>query len=317
MSDAVLRPFRKGDEAAINDGFNRTFGARRTLDDWHWKYPAEPEGRWVMLATTQEGALLAHYGAVASRFRCGTVTVRAGQITDAYAVPEVQGKRVFTDCYEEFIRAFGRPGCLPLMYGFPNVRHYGMGLKVLKYVPLGPVPCLRHAGRRGVLLPPWSGVKKGFDRGAVDDLWRRAEQRYPFGNQRDGAWIGRRYGGRPGVEYVHLSVWRGGCAEAWGVVREMGERLFWIELVWDGVREGALAVLSRSVVKLARRRRLPVVEMWLRGDAAAEAVLAGNGWQRRPEVDAVRAVARTFQGEVDLDAIGAGWYVTAGDSDLA
>jgi hypothetical protein len=34
-------------------------------------------------------------------------------------------------------------------------------------------------------------------------------------------------------------------------------------------------------------------------------------------VDAVRAVARSFQPEVDLDAIRAGWYVTAGDSDLA
>lgn len=317
MSDVVLRPFRDGDERAINDGFNRVFASARPLEDWQWKYPAEPEGRWVMLATDATGAVLAHYGAVASRFRCGAVTVRAGQITDAYALPEVQGKRVFTECYEEFIRAFGRPGRLPLMYGFPNVRHYAMGLKVLKYVPMGEVPCLRFEGRRGIAFPALRRVREGFDRRAVDDLWRRASHRYPYGNVRDGAWLGRRYVGRPGVEYVHLSVWRGGEPEAWCVVREMGERLFWIELVWDGVHESALARLSETVTTRAARRRVPVVEMWLRGDPAAEGVLASRGWRKRPEADFVRAVARTFQDEVDLDAIREGWYVTAGDSDLA
>jgi len=311
--EVVIRPYREGDEVSINEGFNRTFGTRRELAEWHWKYPAEPEGRWIMLAVEAGGRVLAHYGAVASRFRCGEATVRAGQITDAYALPEVQGKKVFSECYEAFIQAFGRPGALPLMYGFPTVKHYHMGVTVLKYVPLGPVPLLRYqGGRLGVGL--FERVRAGFDAAAVEDLWGRASARYRFGNVRDASWLGRRYAGRPGVSYVHLSVWRGGRPEAWGVVREMGDRLVWVDLVWDGERERALAVLARKVARRAVRRGVPA-ELWLRGDAVAEAVLTRCGF-RRHDGEAARAVARSFEPVVDLDAIRTGWYVTAGDSDL-
>jgi hypothetical protein len=163
-----------------------------------------------MVAVAEDQSVLATYSAVASRFRCGSVTVRAGQITDVYAVPEVQGKHIFTRCYEAFIERFGNPHHLPLMYGFPTERHYEMGLNILKYVPLGPVPCLRHAGGGRFSLSLPGRVRTGFDRQAADDLWYRAQHRYTFGTVRDGAWLERRYAGRRGVDYVHISVWRSG-----------------------------------------------------------------------------------------------------------
>ncbi len=313
----VIRPYQEGDEVAINEGFNRTFGLERSLAEWQWKYPAAPEGRWIMLAVDPAGRVLAHYGAVPSSFRCGDTVVRAGQITDAYAVPEVQGKRVFSQCYETFIERFGNPDDLPLMYGFPGTRHYEMGIKVLKYVPLGPVPYWRRGvERRWAPWRPLVRLRRGFDRAAVDALWQRAAGRYPWGNVRDGAWLERRLTGRPGVDYQHLSVWRGGQCEGWAVTRVMERRLAWVELVWDGARRSSLETLAEAVVKGARRQRCASVDLWLGGDEEALEVLRALGWCRTEQPDGLRMVARAFRPEVDLERIRRELYLTAADSDV-
>ena len=140
MGEVLYRTYRAGDEVQINDGFNEVFGLNRSLDEWRWKFPEHPEGRWIMLAVDPGGSVLAHYAAVAMQVRFGQEQVRAGQIVDAYSRREVRGTRVFSSCYERFIEAFGTPDGLSLMFGFPGRRHYEMGLKALKYVPIGSVP---------------------------------------------------------------------------------------------------------------------------------------------------------------------------------
>jgi len=317
VSDIVFRPYREGDETAINDGFNRTFALTRSLEEWHWKFPSEPEGRWIMLALDARGALLAHYGAVASRFSIGGEVVRGGQIVDAYAVPEAQGSRVFTSCYEEFIRRFGNGDDLPLMFGFPGTRHYEMGLKVLKYVPIGPVPFWRRQlDRQRLSFRLGVKVRRGFDRGAVDGLWRRAEHRYACANVRDGAWLVRRLSGRPGASYVHLSAWRLGRLEAWAVTRRFDDRMVWVELLWDGRSRRSLATLASEVLREAGRNGCASVDLWLGGDPLAAEVLAELGWVSLPQPDDLRMVARTFHPRVDLDRMRGELYLTAADSDL-
>ncbi len=316
-SEVVIRPYEEGDEVGINAGFNRAFNTTRALEDWHWKYPAEPEGRWIMVAVAEDGGVVAYYGAVPSRFRCGEVTVRAGQITDVYAVPEVQGRHIFTRCYEAFIERFGNARDLPLMYGFPGGRHLLMGLKALKYVLLPPVPAYRRPAHRRHHWPSWRlRLRRGFDRGAVDALWERAASRYPWGNLRNGAWLERRFTGRPGVAYRHLSVWRGETPCAWGVAREMAGKLMWAELIWDGEDPASLARLARAMEREAVELSCPKIELWLRGDPPAEAVLRDEGFASVPHPLDLQMVARSFREEVDLGLLGRELYLTAGDTDL-
>jgi hypothetical protein len=317
MVDITFRPYRDGDEGPINDGFNEVFGLNRSLEEWRWKFPERPEGRWIMLAVGADGRVLAHYAAVAMQVQFGRESVRAGQIVDAYSRKEVRGTRVFSACYERFIEAFGAAASLPLMFGFPGRQHYEMGLKVLKYVLIGSVPYwLRDSGRRASRAGWRFKIREGFDAVAVDDLWRRAAARYDVAAVRDAAWLARRYGGRPSVEYAHLSAWRNGRAHAWGVVCALGGTLRWVELVWDGETDLALVAIDRAVVGLARRLQCTSLELWLGGDPGAERALGSLGWARHPCPQDMLLVARTFEQRVDLDRMQRGFYLTMGDSDL-
>jgi len=317
MGEALYRPYRAGDEVQINEGFNEVFGLNRSLDEWRWKFPEHPEGRWIMLAVDTGGRVLAHYAAVAMQVRFGNEQVRAGQIVDAYSRVEVRGTRVFTSCYERFIEAFGRTDGLPLMFGFPGRKHYEMGLKSLKYVPIGSVPYwVREPRWRPSLAAKRFEVKEGFDAHVVDDLWRRAAERYDVAAVRDSGWFARRYAGRPGVEYVHLSAWRNGRPHAWAVARADAGTLKWTELVWDGQANGALVAIDRALGVLARRLSCTNLELWFGGDPVAERALARLGWVRRACPQDMLLVARSFDSRVDLNRMQRGFYLTMGDGDL-
>ena len=317
MGEVVYRPYRTGDEIAVNAGFNEVFGLSRSLDEWRWKFPERPEGRWIMLAVDPDGRVLAHYAAVAMQFQFGREQVRAGQIVDAYSRTEVRGTRVFSSCYERFIEAFGTPVGLPLMFGFPGRKHYEMGLKALKYVPIGSVPYwLRESRWRPSFAGRRFEIRHGFDALAVDDLWRRAAERYDVAAVRDSSWFARRYGGRPAVEYAHLSAWRNGRAQAWAVARADAGTLRWAELVWDGESAGALVAIDRALVRLARRLTCTNLELWFGGDPAAERTLGRLGWARRPCPQDMLLVARTFDTRVDLNRMQRSLYLTMGDADL-
>lgn len=316
-ADVTVRPYQPGDEIEINGGFNTVFGVHRSLDEWRWKFPEQPEGRHIMLAVDPTGRVLAHYGALAMRFQFGTERVRAGQIVDAYSREEVRGTRVFSTCYEHFITAYGGPKELPLMFGFPGRRHYEMGLKALKYVPISSAPFWSRGVRRRLALAGWrQEVREGFDAQAVADLWRRAAVRYRVAAVRDAGWLARRYRGRPGVDYVHISAWRHGKIQAWAVARAQDGTLRWADLIWDGEDAGSLAALDGALDRLARRHACARLELWLGGDPTAERALESRGWSRQECPQDLLMVARTFMPVVDLDAMRRGCYVTMGDSDL-
>lgn len=316
-SEPVIRPFRDGDEVAINDGFNRVFGLDRPLSEWHWKFPAEPEGRWIMLAEDAGGRLLAHYGAAPMRLQVGDMVVRAGQPVDVFSTPEARRTKVFTHCYEAFIEAFGNRDDLPLMYGFPGGVHYEMGLRQLAYELLGPVGFWHRAvGCAGRTWLPRYRVGRGFDPDGAEELWKRAHVRYPVAGIRDASWLARRFTGRPGVEYVYLTARHKTRAVATAVVRVIGERLLWADLIWDGEDPRALVELDRAADAEGRRSGCTRAELWLRGDDAAAACLTKLGWLASTHPEDLRMVARAFHPGLDLPDIARRFYLTMGDSDL-
>lgn len=322
MHELTIRPYRPGDEVAINQGFNRAFGLHRSLEEWIWKYPAEPEGRWIMLACGRGGALLAHYGAVPVRLRVGAVTVRAGQISDQFSVPEgrqgLGAASTYIKTVNTFYSEFGAPQALAVLYGFPGERALRLGLARLGYGQMQPQPIAvwhRPAGRRGRL---WTGhtVRAGFDPRSVDALWRMAGGRYRIGVQRDAAWLARRFTNRPGVEYVHLIAHAHRRPAALAVLRATKATVQWCELVWDGISSRALAALDRVAASIARRLGAGGLEMWLGGDPVAEAELADLGWVRGPHPDRLMMVARSFHPEIDVASFSGQFYLTMGDADL-
>lgn len=331
----VLRPYREGDEAAINEGFNAVFGLDRSLEEWRWKFPAAPEGRWIWVAATPvdtgNTAVVAHFAALPVRVQVEGRRLRVGQVVDVYsrrhAGLALQG--VFVRLARSFFADYGRPDRLALVYGFPGDRHFRLGVRALGYSPPVPVPywwrelapLTRHRREPRRWLP-WGRltVRPGWVPAAVDELWRRAAPRYPVAVVRDAAWLERRFHHRPGVVYEHLGAWRRGRLEALAVVRSTPGALAWCELVWDGRDPGALALLDREVDRLAvageAREPAGRVELWLGGDPEAEAILASRGWLRAEHPQRLARGAVSFHPEIDSDRFCRGLYVTMGDGDL-
>ncbi len=322
MAEVTYRLYRPGDEERINAEFNRVFGLDRPLAEWRWKYPAEPEGRWIMVAAGERDRILAHYGAVPVRLRVEALEVRAGQICDVYTVPETRhglaAARTSIATVHAFYAQCGAPDKLALLYGFPGTRHLSLGLARLGYdeMPPQPVPVWRRSPERRARLFSGHAVRAGFDAGAAGALWSGACARYPVAAVRGAAWLSRRFTGRPGVEYVHLVARRRGRPAALAVVRLQGRLASWADLVWDGEDRRALAALDRAVVAVARRAGAAGLEMWLDGDDAAEAVFAGLGWERGTHPDGLVMVARSFHPEIAAASFAGRFYLTMGDADL-
>ncbi len=321
MNDVVFRSFRPGDEAAINDGFNRAFGLNRSLEEWRWKFPERPEGRWIMLAFDAQERLLAHYCAIPVRLQVGGLKVRAGEPVDSFSLPEgrygLAAAGTFQRTVEAFFSEFGGPDRLAVLFGFPGERHLRLGSARLGYDQLVPQPvtvwrrCLARRPRFSAYA-----VRNGPDAGVADALWARASARYRVAVVRDAAWLGRRYFGRPGVEYVYLVASQWGRPAALAVARVAGTTVYWVDLIWDGRSGRALTALDAAIGELARSRGAATVEMWLGGDQAAEEWFAGLGWERASHPAGLAMVARSFHPEIDVASFAGLTYITMGDADL-
>lgn len=321
MSEAVLRPFREGDEASINSAFNEVFSLRRTLEEWHWKYPARPFGRFIMLTVADDGRVLVHYAAVPVRFKVGDEVVQAGQVVDVFSVAQARAglaaARTFLKTADAFFATYLDQARLSVCYGFPSLRHLKVGVlgSVYAHMPSQTVTVLR---RRADLKGRWllgHRVRQGFVREAVDELWSRARARIAIGVERDGAWLQRRFTGRPGVDYLHLSAWRHGRVSAWAVLRLGGRAVSWAELVWDGEDPRALAALDRAAGRAARKAGAECLEMWLDADREATTALGSLGWKAEAH-PLVRLVVPSAHPRVDASAIAGSFYVTMSDADL-
>jgi hypothetical protein len=318
----AVRSCVSGDEIAITTGFNRAFGRRRALPEWQWKYQQEPEGRWIMIALDEADRVVAHCAAVPVRMQVADLQVRAGQVVDTFALPEVRSglgaARLYLRTVESFFASFCSRDGLAVVFGFAGERLVRLALARLGCARMAPQPVhywVRSAHRRRQLVTGHE-VREGFDRSVVDALWRRCAPRYDVASVRDGAWLGRRFTGRPGIEYVHLSAWRGGHAHAWAVVRVQPPVTRLADLVWDGEDAGALAALDAAITSGSLAVKLERVDMWLMGDTDAAEAFRRLGWEQRTQPGRLAMVARSFHPDIDEASFPGRFYLTMGDSDL-
>lgn len=319
MRGLEIRSFRPGDEEAINAGFNRVFGLQRALEEWRWKFAEAPFGRFILIATL-DGEIIAQYATIPVRVAVDGGTFVAGQVVDIYNAKRVGMARrgIFVQLVERYYEIFGGAGNLDLIYGFAGERHSRLGVRLLRYSEALPVPFWRRDA--GVALPPGGrahSVSQGFDPASIDDLWARARLRYPVAAVRDSQWVGRRFTGRPGVDYLHLGAWREGRLEAYGVLRLAAPVVSWAELVWDGSDPEAVAALDEEVARRVVAVGAERSELWLKNDPDVEALLARRGWRREKCPGNPLQSAVSFAPSV-LDALDfcRHLYVTMGDADL-
>lgn len=315
-----IREYREGDEAAINAAFNTAFGLARPLAEWSWKFPAGPDGRWIVVGEDATGAVVTHFAAIPVWLQAGERRVLAGHNVDVFALPAARSGLAAARAYLETARAFFAlyldPRRLAAVFGFPGPRNDPLTVRRLGYGPVAEVRVWRRGTgrRRGWWLA--HELQEGEAPVAADELWARAGRRFGVAAVRGAAWYGRRFHGRPGVGYRFLVAWRRGEPHASAVVRVGGGALWVCDWVWDGEDERAVRALDAGVAALARGHGCGLVESWLMGDPRLAAALAALGWTSRPHEAGLRMVARSSDPEISVERMAAGMYVTMADADL-
>jgi hypothetical protein len=325
-ADLVIRPFEPGDERTVNDGFNAAFNLNRSLEEWAWKFPPRPGGRYIMLAEI-DGNLVAHYAGTPVRFAVNDRVWNAAHIVDVYSTKAARRgftrKGVWVRTAEGFYDHVGRSGRAPLMFGFPSPRALRLGVLQLDYGAVEPQPIvylsrspgaastgrLRHL-YRAELAADWEP--------RLDVLWQRVRGDYPVAAIRDANRALERLAGHPTVRYHRFLILPKLARTPVGFVafRTDDGRCRWVDLLWDHHHPGALELVNHLSLSLSRQTGAEIEELWLNGDSAGEALLQERGFARTEVPGQVVMGTRVFDAEIDTDAITARAYLTMADADL-
>jgi len=324
--DITIRPYRAGDEEAVNLAFNEIFGASRSLEEWSWKFPVSHHGRLIIVAE-RGGRILAQYAAVEVRFGIADRTVRAGQIVDVFSHREalhgLERNPVLVETVESFFDEYGRSGRVPLLFGFPSPRHRRLGVLRLGYdsMPVQPITYLSRrpprpaAGRRRLLYRA-EPARDWEPR--LDQLWSRVRSSYPVATVRDAEWAVRRLAGHPRIRYHRFLVFPRLAAHpvAFVAFRTDSGRCCWVDLIWDHEHPGALEMVLHLSSTLCAQTGCGVEELWLNGDPGGRARLEAAGFESTGEPQNLAMVARAFDDGIDLQAFDGRVYITMADGDL-
>ncbi len=321
-----LRPWRPGDEAAINDGFNQVFGQSRALDEWSWKFCRAPVPSPIMLAWDDQG-LLSQYAGIPARVQVGGGVYWAAQIVDVFSTRRARRlfarRGVYVRTVEAFFEQFGESGEFRLLYGFPGKRALRLGVLQLGYDAMEPLPIRQlsralDAGAGSLRSRLYRAQEVSWDHAEIARLWERVGSRYAAGVVRDGARVKQRLAGHPSVEYRILLIFRRWGREpvGWVAFRVDSDVVRWMDLVWDEAHPGALELATRVARRLAREAGAASEQLWLNGDDKAREVLLNMGYLEEPEPNGLVLVAKSFPGGPDLDAMRGGMYLTMADADL-
>jgi hypothetical protein len=135
----TIRPYKPGDEEAINNLFNRVFHKSRTLQEWIWKFRDNPASKdpseWIVVAE-RDGRVIGHYTSLAMEMKYGNRVITAGQPVDTIIDPSAKaGIKLIGKLYDLHVKH--NNGIALFGFGFPNEAAYMVGKRFLGYKDLG------------------------------------------------------------------------------------------------------------------------------------------------------------------------------------
>lgn len=355
-AEPIIRSYRDGDEQQINELFNRIFGTHRTLEEWVWKYKANPvaDSRVICLAEAN-GRIIGQYACIPRRLKFKEGVIKGTFVADNFVVPEhrggvrgIQWKTFNHGC--EIHRADSYACGL----GFPNREHYIVGKRFMGYRDFGNIDVLRrrlnwHASirRRMPWLPAPFVNAAGFlaslgtrrriagegredgSRAQVrpvdafderfDAFWERVRDQHGIIGVRNRQYLSWRYG-RPGMKYEILISEIDGEMSGYLVStiadEERGRTGHIVDLLVDERKDAGDSLITNALVRFLSAKA-DHATCWMMGHCALHGTLEQHGFER-DEGQPVHGVYMIFGRGIDEAFIGdaRNWYVTMGDSDV-
>lgn len=170
------------DLPALTAFFAERFGHPWSPEEWTWKYRALPGEARSLLAVDDDGAVLAHGGALRLPARRRGREVGIWQLVDWAGTARRRGLRPpLVELGLRLLSDLPREEDAPWIFGFPSERHFRLGERTFGYLPLfefeelaGPLPETSGEGliEAGDFCGDWAGAV--WEACGVDGIRRSA-----------------------------------------------------------------------------------------------------------------------------------------------
>ena len=318
MEKITIRPYEKGDEVSINDGFNEVFHLKRPIEEWYWKFNHEEYGSLIMVAVDDKNRILAHFATTLVDIKFNSRVYSCGQGVDVYATKQTGSvqHRLFIKTGREFLNTYGhRDKIIQLSAGFPSARALKLEKIKFNYCEGVPVEVGKKTIKNRKLIFKKTPKQSECNLHAAEELWSRSSHRYPVSLERDAKYIKRRYLDRPHNKYFYLTIEEEQQAKVFSVFEYNKYSIKWIDLIWDGDDKEHLIAMDNLVEDITRSAGVGSNEMWIANDSEAKDIFIQRGWEFSPHSD-LFLTALSFHQDIDADKFVSELYFTMGDSDL-
>lgn len=123
MNALELRSYRPGDEIAICDLFQQSYGRQMPLEYWRWRYAENPHGAiWIELAWDGD-RLVAHYAVSPTKLQIGNDIVYAALSMTTMTHPDYRGRSLFPKLAGRLYEKLKDAGFCAV-FGFPNTQSH-------------------------------------------------------------------------------------------------------------------------------------------------------------------------------------------------
>lgn len=340
MPGAGLQRTRSRDET-LEEAFDAAFRAldpghvRRPAEIWAWRTDQVPDGAPFVTLRSQEGAVLAHYGALAQGLLVDDQRLLAGQAVDTFAAAGLPRRRraaVFQAACEAFIeercwadapepppRAEGPASArFSFCYGFPVRPAWRLGRAGLGYGLVQEfLQLTRPVGTQGTARWDLDLAVDAAWPSDLDELFRREAPPVTF--ERTVEWLRWRFDSDPKGSSTRVILTRGGGLAAWAVLRERKEGSASLGVVVDRFvperDDDAADALESALDECARAQGWTALALAM-GESDPDLVrLQQRGW--RAELGPYALVGRSFDPRAPQDRLSRELRWTLADTDLA
>lgn len=243
-NEVIIRPFKDGDEEAIDALYQLVFSSTRPLDKWLWEFREAPGGWATIFVAEARGQIIGHYAHVLIPLQKGSEPLLSGKLEGAMVHPAHQGQGLFGRLIEASL-PFSFQRDIDVVWGFPNrpankatevkkgikaitslkamvkpVNLEGLGLEALDKRPLFKAILKPLGALLWLLKAPFFNQKLGLPSNDIvikrinsfdetfDDLWQKGKEGYGLTISRTSHFLNWRFVQNPHVKYLLIGAWR-------------------------------------------------------------------------------------------------------------
>ena len=317
MNRWVVAPAYAVDDGEIRVLFEQVFGQSMSQQHWDWKY-AGAEMRGVLLRDL-DGKAVAFFGAMPRDFSCSGEVVPCVQNGDVMVLPSERAvfskKGALYQISSEFFNTYvgaGRPYLFA--FGFPNLRHFSLGLKLGLYEQAGHMQELRWPQSVPTRNRSWGWrLCERLENGEMDHLWLRMQKDWPdvYIPVRNLERWQYRFFDNPSIKYVGMKIETGWFSRRTSAMLMLREHDGYFELMdyLGGRQQLNLAVQAARQLAAGKNKSLYM----LASDTVARQFAATGAEIKQSEIKV--PVNYSVDDHVDKPWLNQLWLM-AGDSDF-